>query len=343
MATSKRHAPPTLSKPELKWYDQREYIVYRFEAAGLESWAEGIRSSELVTQSGVEPFFARPDTTPWSVKNLPRLTKSDLAWFDLGKYASTKLKALDLSGWIRILMVRQLVFNLLADGRHDLALGFAEVLQADPLDCGPVDVPIIHGDHFSDTATVCFLRAAQIAKLTEEVLRNELSDHELVSPALMERWEEPSIRFATVAVDLTATRTQIRSDFNTWLDRMDFIQAPPKARNFSNPKLLGQWIAGKYLPCFDLDLFASLHGSYIPSKLMAERLQLNVKDFTELEVKDAVKKCRNCHDVFTIDTVLAMARKRDALVATTKTSLATPGHRKAAPARKRRPSVKPTD
>lgn len=215
-------------------------------------------------------------------KKKGELTEAELDWFELGRYDRDLMRDLDVRSWAGILEARV----RLVTARFVLtALKEFKVLALDPLSfraphrfLQDVSKTGAAQQHRTDTPSVRFLRVSEIrdcataAKWLEPQDIFSLEEHDLGSRR----------RRVVVDINLGAAREQIGADFNCWLNEA-FALLP------SNPPLklklgvvkrrftkdaLHRWVDRKYLPYFDLNLFASLKGKSIPPDLVVKKLKI---------------------------------------------------------------------
>lgn len=244
---------------------------------------------------------------------LPELTEAEIKeWFDLERYPTDGLSSLGLAGWVQVLSDRLVLRGFVDSGRGGYVIEGLTNLAEAPLRSLGMDLPLVHGEHPTDTPTVYFARTNVLRLATMLADQKNINGDDCYDLALQQAEGNHPMKLVNINVDLGATRTQIKADFNRWLDGVVKLQKPPTQRNYSNQSAaIAEWIEHKYLPYFDLTLVADFQKKRISTETMAWVLGLttgrNPPDAT-----DALKAPRKSLEVFTWETVHAMWRQRDA-------------------------------
>lgn len=255
------------------------------------------------------------------VLNVPRenLTKADLAWFDLNKYSPDKLRALGLAEWAQLLNDRA-VASCMVSFDPSIANKYFDRIKIDPLASAGSQPPgwWWWTTEPPETMTVYFAPARHITSCAEIIEKLEIRQSEAFDIAWRKREKRSWMPWATIKVDLRAQRTQIKKNFNEWLDSIDRLQAPPIKRDYTNGRVFARWIEYSYLPYFDLKLFADLTGKPIPPSLMVELLGLADKEMNDADLTDLLKAPRRSLKTFTEETIWAICHQRDELALATR-------------------------
>jgi hypothetical protein len=238
----------------------------------------------------------------------PPLTKDDLKWFELSRYGKEQLDPLGLRGWLQVLANRLAIKSFLSSGYSAFALEAFRQLHTEPMEPLFGRVGSVPLSHPSDTPSVFFARAGTLRLYGGQAQALNLDISDSYDIQLFARESNQPRLFATVTVNLGATKSQIKKDFGKWLDEVGKLQAPPTNRVYTNEdKTFGEWIKCYYLPYFDLSLFAEIVGRSIPTELMVDTLQLRKLQKNEnTDALDLLKPPRRSLTVFNVETLMAM-------------------------------------
>lgn len=227
------------------------------------------------------------------------LTSSDLSWFSYDSYSPARLSRLPPQHWLQILDDRLFLERLVLSGDLEGALKLFEALKADPTASLGVSVKSILARHESDTPSVRLVRVKDVCVMTNVAERLQLDGsqcYDLVVPA------EESDGLASrvhVSVNFEATKAQIRSDFNAWLNAVSRLRA--KATNRHYGSVVREWGSQKYLPYFDLELYANASQARLPPSLMCQLLRVGAG-----RPSDMLKTPARSREAFTWETAEAL-------------------------------------
>ena len=99
------------------------------------------------------------------------MKRSELTWFKPDNYSNSRLDGLGPSGWSRVISFRLFLQLMhMYEPPEETLEGFGFV-QNDPIDIPIWDLGQLPRDHFSDTASVQFVRAAPLANAVERLLK----------------------------------------------------------------------------------------------------------------------------------------------------------------------------
>ncbi|MEO5688154.1 MAG: hypothetical protein ABIR54_12395 [Burkholderiaceae bacterium] len=190
-----------------------------------------------------------------------QLSLSELTWFDLRNYPQTVMQQLTAKDWIRILRLRLTLWELATDDPATTLSLFKKVIASPVL--AEDDAPLLHrvGHHGGDTGSVWSSRLGELEGM-HKVAADISSDPALVYDAIAPANEaSASMAFQSLRVDFRAGPTQIKSDFDRWLAFSYGSKASPP-ENISEVAQR-RWATNKYLPYYDLKLFARARGMVI--------------------------------------------------------------------------------
>lgn len=227
------------------------------------------------------------------------LTEADLAWFDLGKYSSANLGGLGLRAWLQILDDRVALKRQLEVGAHEHVLKQLQILKGDPttsLNTTTTSTLVPHG---TDTPTVKAIRVSQLRTMVNVAERLELGGSACYDLSVPLGQGDGFDFRAHISVDFLATKAQIKKDFETWLKAMSPHRPDPTNRVYEDK--IQQWISSRYLPYFDLHLFALANRASLPQTLVVAKLDLHGG-----RAADAVKTAERSLEVFTWQTAEAL-------------------------------------